>query len=151
MLDAEEFAALRELAATNLGVDARLIEKDYWATRVLRAATRPVDGADTVFKGGTSLSKAFQISDRFSEDVDLLIVTEERGKPLKRRLRAVADAVSAELGVEHGREAEGKGYLNAASNTPPVSITCRFSPAGFSSRWGREEGPRPTNSAGCDR
>jgi Nucleotidyl transferase AbiEii toxin, Type IV TA system len=43
---------------------------------VLRAATAPLEGVDEfVFKGGTSLSKAYGIIERFSEDIDLLVIT----------------------------------------------------------------------------
>ncbi|MEP7112825.1 MAG: nucleotidyl transferase AbiEii/AbiGii toxin family protein, partial [Ilumatobacteraceae bacterium] len=62
---------------------------------------------------GTSLSKASRIIERFSEDVDLLLVTGDMGNALKRRLRAVADRVTEELGLEQTREVEGRGFLNA--------------------------------------
>ncbi len=112
-LGPEEFEALRDATAASLGVDPRLVEKDYWATQVLRVATRPTEGHTAVFKGGTSLSKAFGLIERFSEDIDLLIVTDDVNNPLKRRLRAVADSVTDELGLDHERENQGRGYLNA--------------------------------------
>lgn len=49
------------------------VEKDFWITEVLRSVTQPIGGARVVFKGGTSLSKAFGLLDRFSEDVDVLV------------------------------------------------------------------------------
>lgn len=112
-LDRDAFEALRDQAAADLDVDPRLVEKDYWATQVLRVATAPTDGGLSVFKGGTSLSKAFRIIERFSEDVDLLLVTGDMGNALKRRLRAVADRVTDELGLKQTREVEGRGFLNA--------------------------------------
>lgn len=57
--DPDAFDALRDTAADHQGVDPGAIEKDYWATEVLRSATVPLDGVEYfVFKGGTSLSKA---------------------------------------------------------------------------------------------
>ena len=80
--DPATFEALRDQAAASLGVDPGLVEKDYWATEVLRVAVSSAADAVPVFKGGTSLSKAYRIIERFSEDIDLLIVTDATGKPL---------------------------------------------------------------------
>src|ERR1039457_2011580 len=112
--DHEEFDALRDAVAEILGIPAGIVEKDYWATEVLRSVTRPMDGVEEyVFKGGTSLSKAFQIIQRFSEDIDLLVVTSKTGNSLKRLLRGLADRTNMELDSPCVRDREGKGYLNA--------------------------------------
>jgi hypothetical protein len=109
----DAFDALRDAAAEKHRVDPGAIEKDYWATEVLRAATLPLEGVEYfVFKGGTSLSKAYAIIERFSEDVDLLVISEQTGKPLKRVLRTIAQRTSETLGLRHAREREGTGYLN---------------------------------------
>ncbi len=64
-----------------------VIEKDFWATEILRTlstpqylpapnkSTYPVT-VQPVFKGGTSLSKAYQIIERFSEDIDIFLAIE---------------------------------------------------------------------------
>ena len=138
-----EFEALRDTTSERLGVDRGAVEKDYWATEVLRSACahdRGVDGV--VFKGGTSLSKAFRLIERFSEDVDLLIVTTATGKALKRALREVADQVSTELGIGHDREAEGRGYLNARFVYPAVS-SAAFLTSGVLLEMGSRGGPAP--------
>ena len=49
------------------------IEKDWWVFMVLRAVFQSKYKDQIIFKGGTSLSKAYQIIERFSEDVDLII------------------------------------------------------------------------------
>lgn len=49
------------------------IEKDWWVCMVLRAVFQSKYKDQIIFKGGTSLSKAYQIIERFSEDVDLII------------------------------------------------------------------------------
>lgn len=53
------------------GRPSHLLEKDVWVVWILRALFESPLTADLTFKGGTSLSKAYKIIDRFSEDVDL--------------------------------------------------------------------------------
>ena len=51
---------------------AAMVEKDFWVCWTLRRLfTLPKAPAGLLFKGGTSLSKAFNATGRFSEDVDL--------------------------------------------------------------------------------
>lgn len=50
---------------------AFLLEKDVWVVATLRALFDAPFGRDLVFKGGTSLSKAYGAIRRFSEDVDI--------------------------------------------------------------------------------
>ncbi|MHB8245898.1 MAG: nucleotidyl transferase AbiEii/AbiGii toxin family protein [Acidimicrobiales bacterium] len=112
--DRESFDALRDAVAEILSLPAGMIEKDYWATEVLRSATSPIAGAGAlVFKGGTSLSKAFGIIERFSEDIDLLVVTDLEGNQRKKLLRSLAVRATGAIGASHEREKEGHGYLNA--------------------------------------
>lgn len=48
-----------------------LLEKDVWVVWTLGALFDSPLAADLTFKGGTSLSKAYKVIDRFSEDIDL--------------------------------------------------------------------------------
>ncbi|MDR3133785.1 MAG: nucleotidyl transferase AbiEii/AbiGii toxin family protein [Prevotellaceae bacterium] len=50
-----------------------IIEKDWWVVQTLRLISRMNIAEHLVFKGGTSLSKAWGVIDRFSEDIDLAI------------------------------------------------------------------------------
>lgn len=50
-----------------------IIEKDLWVTAVLRALFALPYAENFSFKGGTSLSKCWNLIDRFSEDVDIAI------------------------------------------------------------------------------
>ena len=59
------------VAADRLGRPAHLLEKDIWVVWAIQQLFDSPIGANLVFKGGTSLSKAYQVIDRFSEDVDL--------------------------------------------------------------------------------
>ena len=49
----------------------QLLEKDVWVVWTLGAIFDSTLAADLTFKGGTSLSKAYKVIDRFSEDIDL--------------------------------------------------------------------------------
>ena len=53
------------------GRPAHLLEKDIWVVWALHALFESPFAADLTFKGGTSLSKAYGVIDRFSEDIDL--------------------------------------------------------------------------------
>ncbi len=71
---------LCEEAAIKLTLDARSIEKDYWVCWILRELFSLGEfGPRLTFKGGTSLSKAWKLIERFSEDVDVTIDREFLG------------------------------------------------------------------------
>lgn len=53
------------------GRPSHLIEKDIWVVWALQSLFESRLKSDLTFKGGTSLSKAYKIIDRFSEDIDL--------------------------------------------------------------------------------
>lgn len=59
------------MAADRSGRPPHLLEKDVWVVWALAVLYGSVLGEHLVFKGGTSLSKAYQVIRRFSEDVDL--------------------------------------------------------------------------------
>ena len=59
-------------AASRLGLSKAIVEKDFWVCWSLKLLTTlPFYGDQIIFKGGTSLSKAYDAIHRFSEDVDL--------------------------------------------------------------------------------
>jgi hypothetical protein len=63
-----------DVAAHGLGVTPQLIEKDFWVCWILRILfSLPASGSHLTFKGGTSLSKCYNVIKRFSEDVDVSI------------------------------------------------------------------------------
>lgn len=59
------------VAATNSGRPQHLLEKDVWVVWALTALFESRFAGHLVFKGGTSLSKAYKAIRRFSEDVDV--------------------------------------------------------------------------------
>lgn len=72
-----ELAELYAYASTQhqFGLAANFLEKDLWVTEVLRLLyDEQLLGVKSVaFKGGTALSKCWQVIQRFSEDIDLSI------------------------------------------------------------------------------
>lgn len=59
--------------ASKTGLPSYAIEKDAWVTLVLRILFNSEIASQIVFKGGTSLSKAYNLINRFSEDIDFAI------------------------------------------------------------------------------
>lgn len=55
------------------------IEKDWWVTQVLKAIFELPYANHLSFKGGTSLSKAWHVIGRFSEDIDIAVSREYLG------------------------------------------------------------------------
>ncbi|TNF24061.1 MAG: hypothetical protein EP329_25735 [Deltaproteobacteria bacterium] len=103
--DDRDFAQLLRLVARETGIDAALVEKDYWVTHCLWALHQT--GLEVWFKGGTSLSKGFGLIERFSEDLDLMI---ERGAVVS--LPEVASWTSA----HKGRVAQRRAFYNALAD-----------------------------------
>ena len=64
-------------AKTN--IPEQVIEKDWWVCSVLRALFSLPSAPATSFKGGTSLSKCWDLVSRFSEDIDIAITREYLG------------------------------------------------------------------------
>jgi hypothetical protein len=66
-----QFPDLVRIVAREKAIDPALIEKDYWIMHCLYGLQQL--GLSFELKGGTSLSKGFQIINRFSEDIDIRI------------------------------------------------------------------------------
>lgn len=72
--DSEDRRAYIEEAAARRDLTPVIIEKDFWVCWTLRRlVTAPELANHVTFKGGTSLSKAYGLIQRFSEDIDLTI------------------------------------------------------------------------------
>ncbi len=96
--DSAEFAPTFDAAAGQLGISPAAVEKDYWVSGALRALANSYR-RDFVFKGGTSLSKAYRIIERFSEDIDVLVIPGQRSKGETHALmKTMGEAAGAALG-----------------------------------------------------
>ena len=88
------------------------IEKNYWITLVLKRLFESEYADSVVFKGGTSLSKAFGLINRFSEDIDLAIVSNlmTLGNQIKNLIRDVEKEIAIDL-----KEIETSGVTRKGS------------------------------------
>jgi len=88
-----------QFASQKLNIPVIYVEKDYWVTYALSLIFHNKIGEETVFKGGTALSKCFGIIERFSEDIDLVVLRREgeSANQLKIKLKKVTEAVSEKL------------------------------------------------------
>ena len=80
-----------EQAAARRGLSAVVLEKDFWVCWLLGVLFRSEFRESLVFKGGTSLSKVFQVIQRFSEDIDLSVSPALLGLPEAGTSRNQAD------------------------------------------------------------
>lgn len=94
--DKAEKVAVFNAIATQKGMKPFAVEKDWWVSRTLEIIFQMEIAKHLVFKGGTSLSKAWNLINRFSEDIDLAIdkdffgFTGELGKNQRDKLRKAA-------------------------------------------------------------
>ena len=68
-----DLIALVGRASDSLRLPQDVVEKDYWFVELLRSVSQPIENARIIFKGGTSLSKAHNLIQRFSQDLDILV------------------------------------------------------------------------------
>lgn len=74
LLTHKDKRAYFKVAAANLNIMPQLVEKDFWVCWILKILfSLPEIGAHLTFKGGTSLSKCYNVIKRFSEDIDISI------------------------------------------------------------------------------
>ena len=111
--DHEVFAELVAVTATTIGLPQVYVEKDYWVTKALKYLSASPYVDEVVFKGGTSLAKAYKLIDRFSDDIDLAVLAGDRGDAARKRLlKGVEVAVTQGLTYlkEDVLESKGSNY-----------------------------------------
>lgn len=73
-LSKEERNDLFTQTAANREMTPAIVEKDFWVSWVLKGLYQHDELSRLLmFKGGTSLSKVYQLIERFSEDIDLIL------------------------------------------------------------------------------
>lgn len=111
-------------AAEYLDIRPVYIEKDYWITRSLRLLAQNSSADKAIFKGGTSLSKAHKIGNRFSEDIDIAISDADtlNGNQLKMLIKRVAKEMT--IGLDEiavpGVTSKGSRYYKVMCSYPNV-------------------------------
>jgi len=91
---------------SRVGLPPVSVEKDFWVCLVLRELFRLTDwGPHLTFKGGTSLSKAWRLIKRFSEDIDIVVDRDFLGyagddlsqKQIKKLVKRCGERIQREL------------------------------------------------------
>jgi len=113
--DADKVIAYNQIY-NQIGLPAFAVEKDWWVVQTLSILFEHEIGKHMVFKGGTSLSKAWDIIHRFSEDIDLAVDRSfygfegDLGKGKRDKLRTTAnDYITGTLFVDLKKAFEAKG------------------------------------------
>lgn len=94
-----------QFTADQMQIAAIYVEKDYWVTYALYVIFQHPIGEDTIFKGGTALSKCFSMIDRFSEDIDLVVLrregeTDNRLTTKLKKIGSVVNEILPETEIE---------------------------------------------------
>ena len=102
-------ATREHLLTQQITLSEQIIEKDYYVTEALRIVAG-IGGDAVIFKGGTSLSKGWNLIQRFSEDIDIFLdpaafdpALSKRG--IDRELKVLQDAVATHPGLTYLPEA----------------------------------------------
>jgi Nucleotidyl transferase AbiEii toxin, Type IV TA system len=95
-LDKTLFRQAVQFTADQMKIPAIYIEKDYWVTFALHTIFNNEIGKDSVFKGGTALSKCYKMIDRFSEDIDLVVLRREgeSNNQLTNKIKKISKVVA---------------------------------------------------------
>lgn len=93
------FTQLLNFSANTLKIRPEFIEKDYWITHALQRMAQSENAEKVVFKGGTSLSKAYRLTNRFSEDIDIAVVDADSfsNNQLKMLIKRLAKDMTSDL------------------------------------------------------
>lgn len=98
-LEETVFEELIKLTANEYKINPLFVEKDYWITLVLSRLAKSKYVDESVFKGGTSLSKGYNLIERFSEDVDIAIINDnpKTGNEIKTIIRTIEKEITPDL------------------------------------------------------
>ena len=113
-----------------LGIKPQFIEKDYWITNSLSHLSRSQFKETGIFKGGTSLSKAYAIGYRFSEDIDVAVIKSEglSDAKLKDTIRGIEKIMAKDLTpIDHPETSKGSRYRKSFHSYPLVTGTADIS------------------------
>ena len=89
------FSEAIKFTAQKLGIQDIYVEKDYWVTVALYEIFHSDIASQAVFKGGTALSKCHKLIERFSEDIDVVVLKNsgESDNQLKNKIRKLSKVV----------------------------------------------------------
>lgn len=97
--DIKLFTQTLRAASQHLNIKLEFVEKDYWITLVLSRLKKSKYVDESVFKGGTSLTKGYNLIERFSEDIDIAIINNngKTGNEIKTIIRTIEKEITIDL------------------------------------------------------
>lgn len=97
--DIKLFSDTLRAASQHLNIKLDFVEKDYWITLILSRLAKSKYVSEAVFKGGTSLSKGYNLIERFSEDVDIALINDnaKTGNEIKTIIRTMEKEITQGL------------------------------------------------------
>ena len=123
----EQFLTLVNFTAEHFQILPAFIEKDYWITRSLHRMSQNKNAEKVVFKGGTALSKAFHLTNRFSEDIDIAVIDANSmtGNQLKMLIKRLAKDMASDLEekVTQGVTSKGSKFYRSIYLYPNFNNT----------------------------
>ncbi len=105
------------------GIAEIYVEKDYWVTFALHSIFTNEIGKSCIFKGGTALSKCNQLIERFSEDIDIVLLKQgnESRSQLKNKLKKITKIVEAQIPeIEIPGITNKKGMIRKTAHNYPI-------------------------------
>ncbi|TVR19682.1 MAG: nucleotidyl transferase AbiEii/AbiGii toxin family protein [Balneolaceae bacterium] len=140
-IDDERKKLVYEQVAASENLPPIAVEKDFWVTLVLQSVFELEQAESFVFKGGTSLSKGWNLIQRFSEDVDLAVdrkafgfdgnLGSSRRTKLRKAIREFVQEEFTPLLIDNlqkiGADVEVEIWKSENSDEDPSTIEIRFS------------------------
>ena len=123
----EDRLAIYQNVENRTGVPDFAVEKDWWVVQTLKTIFEMGTGEHLVFKGGTSLSKAWKLIERFSEDIDLAVDRKFFGysgelskKQLTKLRKETSSYISREFYPELQERFKKSGFKDVSFNIVPA-------------------------------
>lgn len=129
-----DFQAAVTATAQAIDIPEPFVEKDYYITEILRILSAEYE-EKVIFKGGTSLSKAWGLIKRLSEDVDLLVVAGRFDPRLgqsraAKELERMRDLISDHPALTHHAH-DAQKFSGGKTRRDPFGYDPKFGLTGF--------------------
>jgi hypothetical protein len=127
--DKKLFTDAIRITAQQLNIPEIYIEKDYWVTYALHLIFNSSVKEEAIFKGGTALSKCYGLIERFSEDIDLVLLRKEEDtkNQLKNKLKELTNVVTEPFVEEDLEGITNKmGMIRKVAYNYPKSFSGQF-------------------------
>ena len=124
-----DFLYLVNKTAEKLNLPAIMVEKDYWVTFLLRNLVNSEFNEEIIFKGGTCLSKAWKLINRFSEDIDILLLETNQTKSKQskgKRIKEMRDFINLSQELKLIDDKHTKLYASLRYSYP-IAVSSAFS------------------------